>query len=84
MNEKKEIDGVNRSNINDISENINNKRSHIINIDSFDSSTFGSYMKRKSTEVESSNSLRFFQFNYEDFSAINPFRDVKNKRKVQN
>ena len=82
MNEKKDIHGVNKSNINDISDNINNKRNHIFNINSFDSSTFSSYMKRKSTEIESSNSLRFFQFNYEDFSAINPFRDVKNKRKI--
>ena len=29
MNEKKDIHGVNKSNINDISDNINNKRNHI-------------------------------------------------------
>ena len=79
MDENKDNQEVNKSNLNDISKLIDEKNS-TFNFDSSDTSSCLPGLKRKSMTICENKTSKFFRYKSDDFSNINPLRDINKKR----
>ena len=79
MDEDKDNQEVNKSNLNDISKLID-ERNSTFNFESSDTSSYLPGLKRKSMTIYENRTSKFLRYKSDDFSNINPLRDINKKR----
>ena len=83
MDKNNDNQEVNKSNLNHISKSIDDKNSTFM-ADSSDTSSYLPGFKKKSMTINESKTLKFLRYKSDDFSNINPLRDINKRRKTTN